>query len=103
MTRIWSSIFHISRRFRHHFLFPCRKIRDSRGPKMYSFWHKMFKIVSVYDAAPEPLVVRGYLPSAIAATPLRRLQFFNSHILTCIGAKYWLQILYCKGQLEVTL
>src|SRR6218665_4166521 len=57
---------------------------------MCSFVHEMFKIVSVsawgsapdpgggaYDAPPDPLVVRGFLPSAIAASRLRRLQFFK--------------------------
>ena len=39
---------------------------------------KMFKIASAggaYDAPPDPLVVRGFLPSAIAASRLRRLHF----------------------------
>jgi len=46
----------------------------------------MFKIASVsgappqtplgaYDATPDPLIVRGFLPSAIAASGLRRLHF----------------------------
>ena len=44
---------------------------------MYSFWHEMLKILTVsgaYDAPPDPLVARGFLPSAIAASRLRRLQ-----------------------------
>ena len=52
---------------------------------MHSNWHEMFKIASVsgappdpaggaYGAPSDPLVVRGFLPSAIAASPLRRLQ-----------------------------
>jgi len=53
----------------------------------------MFKIASVsapdpageaYDAPPDPLVGRGFLPSEIAASRLRRLQFPR---LTCLYAK----------------
>ena len=40
---------------------------------MYSILHEMLKIA--YDAPPDPLVGRGFLPSAIAASRLRRLQF----------------------------
>ena len=31
--------------------------------------------IRAYDAPPDPLVVRGFLPSAIAASRLRRLHF----------------------------
>ena len=49
---------------------------------MYSIWHQMLKIASgAYDAPPYPLVVRGFLPSAIAASRLRRSQFPHSDIL----------------------
>src|SRR6218665_16400 len=41
--------------------------------KFTPFWHKMLKIA--YDAPPDPLVVRGFLPSAIAASRFRRLHF----------------------------
>ena len=34
---------------------------------------------------------------------LKRKHNYYITISTIIGAKYWLQILYCKGQLEVTL
>src|SRR6218665_1079252 len=54
---------------------------------MYSFWHEnMFKILTVSGAPPQtlreslrrsqdPLVARGFLSSAVAASRLRRLQF----------------------------
>jgi len=53
----------------------------------------MFKIASVSGAPPQtpvgklttlpdPLVVRGFLPSAIAASRLWRLQFSDSHVYT---------------------
>ena len=37
-----------------------------------------------YDAPPDPLVVRGFLPSAIAASRLRRLQCPQSDVLVSI-------------------
>src|SRR6218665_2041335 len=47
------------------------------GIKCTQFLHKMFKIASAsgetYNAPPDPLVGRGFLPSAIAASRLRRL------------------------------
>src|SRR6218665_1139983 len=48
---------------------------------MCSVWHEMFKIASIsvaegaYDAPSDSLVGRGFLPSAIAASRLWRLQF----------------------------
>src|SRR6218665_880592 len=64
---------------------------------MRSILHEMFKIVSVsgalpqtplrslsYDAPLDPLVGRGFLPSAIASSRLRRMQFPR---LTCLYAK----------------
>ena len=55
---------------------------------MYSVWHEMFKIALITGAPPQTplrelttvpqtpyMVVRGFLPSAIAASRLRRLQF----------------------------
>src|SRR6218665_2832488 len=40
-----------------------------------------------YDAPPDPLVVRGFLPSAIAASRLWRLQFNpDAHVLVAIPA-----------------
>src|SRR6218665_2396148 len=58
--------------------------------KNYSIWYEMFKIASVsgappqtsapdlaggaHDAPPDPLVVSGFLPSAICVSRLRRLQ-----------------------------
>src|SRR6218665_2584698 len=54
---------------------------------MYSFWHEnMFKILTVSGALPQtlreslrrsqdPLVARGFLSWAVAASRLRRLQF----------------------------
>ena len=42
---------------------------------MYSIWYQMLKIASAYDAPHAPsLVVTGFLPSAIAASRLRRSQ-----------------------------
>src|SRR6218665_1260990 len=53
---------------------------------MYFFWHEMFKILKVSGALPQTprgslrrspdlLAARGFLPSSIAASRLRRLQF----------------------------
>src|SRR5688572_21114163 len=38
-----------------------------------------------YDASPYPLVVRGFLPSAIAASRLRRSQFHLPHSDILVG------------------
>ena len=58
------------------------------------FWHEMLKIVSAPDPAggpcddsPDPIVARGFLPSAIAASRLRQSQLrafgtCNIHIST---------------------
>jgi len=73
-----------------------KKGEFTRIPKCTPFWLEMFKITSAsgalprpcwvaYDAPPDPLVVRGFLPSAIAASRLQRLillelpQNKNSH------------------------
>ena len=68
------------------FRFNCLKCEINRIQKCTPFWLEMFKIASVsgaprsgvprwgaYDALPDPLVVKGFLPSAIAFSRLRRL------------------------------
>ena len=55
------------------------KCQINRIPKWAPFRLEMFKIASdsgaegAYDAPPDPLVVWGFLPSAIAVSRLRRL------------------------------
>src|SRR6218665_4176317 len=43
-----------------------------------------------YDAPPDPLVARGFLPSAIAASLLRRLHF--PHFSQALSPQSWIQI-----------
>src|SRR6218665_576298 len=77
-------LFHRSIRFRSFFDLIVKKYEINKSQKCTPFWHKMFKIASfsgalgsfleAHDAPPDPLVVRGFLPSAIAASRLWRLQ-----------------------------
>src|SRR6218665_822400 len=50
-----------------------------------------------YDAPPDPLVARGFLPSAIAASHLRHLQYPHLH---CLQLFYppWTQTNSVKGR-----
>src|SRR6218665_2644938 len=64
-----------------------KKYELNNIPKCTPFWCEMFKITSdpagrAYDAPPDPIVDRGFLPSAIAASRLRRLQLPK---LTCLS------------------
>src|SRR6218665_3711777 len=56
-----------------------KKYNINNIPKCTPFWHEMFKIASVsggaYDAPPDPLVVKGFFPTAITALCLRPLHF----------------------------
>src|SRR6218665_2011001 len=78
--------FHLLSSFIYYFFdLIVKKYETNNIPKCTPFWHEMFKIVSLswgsvpdpaggaYDAPPDPLVGRGFLPSAIAASRLRRL------------------------------
>src|SRR6218665_1995311 len=58
-----------------HFGVKCRKLRRFLGPRPRPRW-------GAYNALPDLLVSRGFLPSAIVASRLRRLQFPK---LTCLG------------------
>src|SRR6218665_581747 len=49
-----------------HFRLKCSKLRRFLGLRPRLRW-------GAYDALPDPLVVRGFLPSAIAVSRLRRL------------------------------
>src|SRR6218665_4173681 len=46
------------------------------------FWGSAPDPVGKLTTLPDPLVVRGFLPSAIAASRLWRLQFSDSHVYT---------------------
>src|SRR6218665_1206504 len=77
--------FHLLSSFIYYFFdLIVKKYETNNIPKCTPFWHEMFKIVSLSDAPPDPLVGRGFLPSAIAASRLRRLQFPP---LACLYAK----------------
>src|SRR6218665_2267620 len=53
-----------------------------------------------YDAPPDPLVVRVFLPSAIAASRLRRLQLPHTHVLVgTLASRPRLHLLYFAPQL----
>ena len=48
----------------------------------FDFWgYTPSPVGGTYDASPDPLVVRGFLPSAFAGSGLRRLQVPDSHVL----------------------
>src|SRR6218665_3513249 len=76
-------LFHRSIRFRSFFDLIVKKYEINKSQKCTPFWHKMFKIAFFsggsppnppscppHDAPSDPLVVRGFLPSAIAASRL---------------------------------
>src|SRR6218665_3291854 len=80
--------FLVNKNFFHLLFFDLivKKYETNNIPKCTPFWHEMFKIASVSGAppqtplgslrrSPDPLVGRGFLPSAIAASRLQRLQF----------------------------
>src|SRR6218665_1710349 len=90
--------FLVNKNFFHLLFFDLivKKYETNNIPKCTPFWHEMFKIASVsrapphtpwraYDAPPEPLVGRGFLPSAIAAWGFQRLRFA---CLACLFAKH---------------
>ena len=56
-------------------------------PKMYSIW--------AYDATPDLLVVKGFFPSAIAASRLRRLHLSNV-LNICLGGQILRTFEKCK-------
>src|SRR6218665_3609487 len=45
-----------------------------------------------WGSAPDPLVVRGFLSSAITASSLPRLQFLHSHVLECIPYSFQISV-----------
>ena len=82
-----AKVFHISRKFRYTFLdLTAKNYEINKSPKCAPFRMRRSKSRrflglrsrprwGAYDAPSDPLVVRGFLPSAIAASRLRRLQF----------------------------
>src|SRR6218665_1365467 len=87
-----STIFHLLSSFIYYFFdLIVKKYETNNIPKCTPFWHEMFKIASLSGAPPQtplgslprslrPLVGRCFLPSAIAASRLRRLKFPQLHV-----------------------